>query len=358
VINQVGIKVREREKLESMLLDIVDSTWFSEGKYCEKYLDLIREKIGSRHCFLAPNGTLGLFLALSAFKDEHPKGDVLVPSFTFYGSASSIVFAGYNPVFVDCSPVTFQSTLEDFKDAWTENTVGIMPVHIYGQIGEIEEICSWAREENLFSVEDAAQAFSGKKNGHSAGTFADIGVFSTFSDKIYTTGEGAIITAQTDDLAEKIKLMRNQGRPNAGSFTHPEHGMNFRMTEFQAALGYHQLSYLEDELKERREKYSYYQEKIKGIDGLLTMGLYQGSTLIPFRFPILSDCHAEHVTKLESAKVQTRNFFVPMHMQPKFIEGNNRSLPNAELISTKGICLPIHHGITKENIDYIVSALS
>ena len=359
MIPQVGISLRNQKELNMMLNDIVESTWFSEGKYCQQYLELIQETLTSKHQFLAPNGTLGLFLALSVFKEQFPNGgDVLVPSFTFYGSATSIKFAGFNPIFVDCNPKTFQSDLEHFKEAHTPNTVGIMPVHIYGQIGMIKEICDWAKSMNLFSIEDAAQAFGCKKNGKSAGSFADIGVFSTFSDKIFTTGEGAILTTNNDDYAHKIKLIRNQGRPNAGTFTHPELGMNFRLTEFQAALGLHQLRHLKEELEERREKYIYYGEKLKEINGFETMELIEGSTLVPFRFPILSKQRELTNKNLNNADIQTRNFFVPMHLQPKFTAEHTRVMPNSEYISNHGTCLPIHCNISKKDIDYIIRSLA
>lgn len=358
MIEQVDIKIRNREELDKMISDIIDRRWFSEGPVCKQYLETIQKKFSLDHVFLAPNGTLGLYLALLAVGEGKSKGDVLVPSFTFYGSATSIVFAGFNPVFVDCSEKTFQSTLQNFKDACTPNTVGVMPVHIYGQVGEVEEICAWAKEKGFFSVEDAAQALGCKKKGKSAGTFADVGVFSTYSDKILTTGEGSILTCKTQELADKVRLVRNQGRPNAGTFTHPSLGMNFRMTELQAALGLHQLNSIEIELEERRAKYKYYASKMENVRGLGTMELITDSTLIPFRFPVLAENREKVQEALKAAGVQTRDFFVPMHMQPQFIKNQVKEIPNATKISKMGICLPVHHSVTNENIDLMFKAMS
>jgi perosamine synthetase len=233
-----------------------------------------------------------------------------------------------------------------------------MPVHIYGQVGEVEEICAWAKDKGYFSVEDAAQALGCKKKGKSAGTFADIGVFSTYSDKILTTGEGSILTCKTQELADKIRLVRNQGRPNAGTFIHPSLGMNFRMTELQAALGLHQLNYIELELEERRAKYQYYLSKMKGLNGLTTMELISDSTLIPFRFPVLAENREKVQEALKVAGVQTRDFFVPMHMQPQFINNQVKELPNATMISKMGLCLPVHHSIKNEDIDLMFKAMT
>ena len=233
-----------------------------------------------------------------------------------------------------------------------------MPVHIYGQVGEVEEICRWAKEKGFFSVEDAAQALGCRKNGKAAGTFADIGVFSTYSDKILTTGEGSVITCKSQELADKVKLIRNQGRPNAGTFTHPSLGMNFRLTEMQAALGLHQLNGIDQELQERRTKYEYYTVKSKGVNGISTMELISDSTLIPFRFPVLSEKRDQLQNALKEAGVQTRDFFVPMHMQPQFVKNQKKELPSATKISRMGLCLPIHHAIKNEDIDLMIKAMS
>ena len=131
----------------------------------------IGKLLGPEHVFPAPNGTLGLFLALLAL-DLEPGSEIIIPSFTFYASAMSAVFAGLKPVFIDVDPKTFNATPEAFAAAITTKTRAIMPVHIYGQMGDMDGIMDVARKHNLRVVEDAAQAFGVSLGGRSAGVLA------------------------------------------------------------------------------------------------------------------------------------------------------------------------------------------
>lgn len=359
MISQVDISVKNKDQLLEMYKDIVDRKWFSEGKYCEEYRERLRQFLGRDHVFLAPNGTLGLFLALLALKSEQNYfGEVLVPAFTFYGSATSVIYAGFKPVFVDCNVETFQSDLKHFQEKYTDKTVGIMPIHIYGHMADIQGISNWAKEKGLFVLEDSAQVLGCRRDGHTPGEFSDIAVYSTFSDKIMTTGEGSIVVTDNDEIAKKIKLIRNQGRPNAGTFLHPSLGMNFRLTEFQAALGLHQLISISTEIGERLLRYEKYFELLKDNKNISFMSIDKSSELVPFRFPILSDRRGLLMKKLEDSGIQTRGFFVPMHLQPELKKYASGSLPAAEELSKKGLCLPIHCSIGDDEIKKIAGIIN
>ena len=177
--------------------ECLKSGWISEGVYTSKVIDEVRSISDAKYVTLAPNGTLGLFVALLTL--ELPRGsEVLVPDFTFFGSCSSIVQAGLVPVPVDVDTETFQICMDDLKSKITPNTSAVMPVHIYGQGANICEIIALARDNGLKVVEDAAQVFgvyyqdTGTKNcglsdekcckqkSRHFGTFGDIGVFSLF----------------------------------------------------------------------------------------------------------------------------------------------------------------------------------
>ena len=131
-------------------------------------------------------------------------GEILIPSFTFYGTASPLIPLGFTPKFVDCNPRDFQASLENFKKQVSPNTKGIMLVHIYGKIGNVEEIKIWAKSEGYFIIEDAAQALGAKRNGTLAGSFGDIAVFSTYSDKALPTGEGGLLSVEDMELHDLI----------------------------------------------------------------------------------------------------------------------------------------------------------
>ena len=207
----------------------------------------------------APNGTLGLYLAILSL-DLPPNSEVLVPSFTFFGSASSIVFAGHKPVFVDVSTSDYTMDLDDLQSKITKNTAAIMAVHIYGQAARLSAICSIARQHNLYLIEDAAQAIGVEYEGKHAGTIGDVGVVSFFADKTITTGEGAVLFCKDEQLWKRLRLLRNQGRQNSGTFIHDSLGMNFRITDMQAAVGCAQLEKLDSIKKQRLEAYADYTE--------------------------------------------------------------------------------------------------
>ena len=163
-----------------------------------------------------------------------------------------------------------------------------MPAHIYGHAHDIERTKAIARSKGLYVVEDAAQACGVTFNGKHAGTFGDIGIYSLFSDKVITAGEGGVLLTNSDELYEKIKLLRNQGRPNAGTFIHPALGMNFRITDMQAAVAHAQLEKLPSIVQERMQKWDMYFSKLNGVGDLQFMSKAKSSNLVPFRFPLLT----------------------------------------------------------------------
>lgn len=354
LIKQVDLFLDDEEK--ALVGRAMDARWLTEGPNAARLQKMISDRIGSRHVFFAPNGTLGLFLALLAL--DLPRGsEIILPTFTFYGSATAAIFAGLKPVFVDADPNTFNSTAAAIRAAITPATRAIMPVHIFGQTCEINEIMDVAREHNLAVVEDAAQAFSICYKGKAAGTFADIGVFSMFSDKLVTMGEGGVLVTDNDDLADRLRLLRNQGRPRAGTFLHPSLGMNFRITDIQAAIGCAQLTKLDAIRAERTRRWHRYMQGLSGLGGLAFMSITPGSELGAFRFPVLSSCRDELTAYLEASGIQCRNFFYPMHLQPKLRQDPPVSLPVSEDLFARGLLLPIYHHITDTNIDRIVSKI-
>ena len=353
-VSQVDLFVDQNE--ERLVSEVIRNRWLSEGPQTRAFMAEIGKLLGSEHVFPAPNGTLGLFLALLAL-DLEPGSEIIIPSFTFYASAMSAVFAGLKPVFIDVDPKTFNATPEAFAAAITTKTRAIMPVHIYGQMGDMDGIMDVARKHNLRVVEDAAQAFGVSLGGRSAGVFGDIGVFSFYSDKAITTGEGACLVTGDKEIAGRIALLRNQGRPNSGTFVHPSHGMNFRITDMQAAVGRAQLAKLPTIIEERLDKWKRYQAGLRGIGDLEFMAPCEGSTLVPFRFPILTDRRAALAAFLEEKGIQTRGFFFPLHLQPKLVSTPPQSLPCSEELNRRGMCLPVHHHLSEGDLEHIIDTI-
>lgn len=345
-ITQVDLflDAQELEKIERSVMD----RWLTEGPNAAKLAEQIRDYAKTKHVVFAPNGTLGLFLGLLGL--DLPRGsEILIPAFTFYGSASSAVFAGLSPVFVDCYPDTFNIDIEDLERKITPRTRAIMPVHIYGQMCDIERVMDVANRHGLKVIEDAAQAFGVRFNGKHAGTFGDVAVFSFFSDKSITMGEGSALFTQDDALFERLKLLRNQGRPNSGTFVHPELGMNFRITDLQAGMGLVQFGKLDHIRRRRNELWRIYASELDGVGDIKLMQIHPSSELIPFRVPFTTAHKAELEAFMRAENIETRGFFYPMHLQPKLRSDPPQSLPVSEKLAETGLCLPVHHHISDDD---------
>ena len=351
-VNQVMPLVGREEAAN--VVDAIDNKWLSEGPWCEKFLAELQALSGANYAVFAPNGTLGLYLAIVAL-DLPPNSEILVPSFTFFGSASSIVFAGHTPVFVDVSMSDYTMDAADLRLKITEKTAAIMGVHIYGQAARVDEIAQIAHEYDLKFIEDAAQAIGVTFEKQHAGTLGDIGVISFFADKTITTGEGAVIFCKDETLWQRLRLLRNQGRPNSGTFVHEALGMNFRITDMQAAVGYTQLIRLPGIQRQRAASYDIYERQLKDCAHVNFMEIDPRSSFTPFRFPFTSEKKVSIQRLLEEKGVQTRSFFYPMHLQPPLqkYRGADCRCPNSEILYEQGLALPIHSGVSTEMIEHI-----
>ena len=350
-ISQVDLEIGSSEL--DLIKEAIDERWLSEGKNCARLSEKVSDFLGAKFVTFAPNGTLGLFLALLASGIERDS-EIIIPSFSFYASATAPIFAGLKPVFVDVCSETFNVNIEAIERAISEKTKAIMPVHCYGHSADMSSIISLAKKYGLFVIEDAAQAFGITFENHFAGTMGDVGVFSFYSDKIITMGEGALVVTDNEKLFEKINLIRNQGRLNSGSFIHEELGMNFRITDLQAAIGLSQINKFSSILNRRLYLWQLYYELLDGTGDIRFMKINASSNLVPFRFPIRTKHKNELSAHLEKSGIQTRSFFYPLHKQTKLKKYRRvgKIEVSSELYKT-GICLPIHAHISDENVKYI-----
>ena len=335
------------------IVSSMDAKWLTEGPWTKQLLELSGAIVGEPNILPAPNGTLGLYLALLAL-DLPRGGEIIMPSFTFYASAMSAVFAGLTPVFIDVEPTTYCMNLDQLEEMIGPDTVAIMPVHVYGTSADMEAICTIASDAGLKVIEDAAQSFGVNYKGKHTGIWGDIGVFSFFADKTITMGEGALVVTKNPDLYDRLKLLRNQGRPNSGTFIHPELGMNFRITDLQAAVGVGQLGRLPDIMKQRQRTYNLYREQLAGFADINLHEPSDGSEYVPFRLALTSRNKKNIDEILDQHDVASRSFFYPMHRQPKLVDNpRHKEMSVSEELYERGVCLPIHSNIRDLNVSYI-----
>jgi perosamine synthetase len=338
--------------------DCFDANWLTEGPKSKAFLEALRDLMKVKHACFAPNGTLALYLALRCAR-VGPGDEVIVPDFTFFGSAAAVEMTGAIPVFCDIDPQTLQATASHFERHITPKTRAIMPVHIYGAVCEMDTIVELARSRSILIVEDAAQAVGVHYRGRHAGTFGELGCFSFFADKTITTGEGGLIVTNDDALYETLLYRRNQGRIDRGSFIHPEIGYNFRITDMQAAVGLVQLSRLDELARNKCEILLHYRERLAGIPEIRMIDPPPGSGHIPFRAAVYAERASELMKSLAAQGVEVRTFFYPLHLQPALaylrshLSASNEGFPGSIYAYENGLCLPLYSGMPTLDVEYV-----
>lgn len=342
--------------------DCFDANWITEGPKSKLFVAALCTLMGVRHASLAPNGTLAIYLALRAM-NIGPGDEIIVPAFTFLGSASAVEMAGATPVFCDIDPDTLQVRAEHFAARITARTKALMPVHIYGMTCDMDPIMELARRHGLLVIEDAAQAVGVLYNNQHAGTFGDLGTFSFFADKTITTGEGGLIVTNNDHFADNLLYLRNQGRLDRGSFIHPQMGYNFRLTDLQAAVGLAQLAKLSEIIRIKHDLLANYHGLLDSVPQVRFINVTPGSTYIPFRVAIYAERAPELIQYMEAHNIQTRTFFYPLHRQPAFgylkqdptytepLEDS--AFPGAVYAYENGVCLPSYPALPLADLTFV-----
>lgn len=349
----------EKEEIEEVV-SVIKSAWITEGPKSKEFLGEILKITGSQYGVLAPNGTLSLYMALMILGVK--KGDeVIVPDFTMIASSNAVYLTGAKPVFADVAGDDLNLDPNLIERYITPKTRAIMPVHIYGQAADMDPIMKIAKKHKLHVVEDACQGLGlFYKNKHT-GTFGDLGCFSFFADKTITTGgEGGMVITNDKLLYEKLLYFRNQGRLNSGTFTHPQIGYNFRMTDLQCAVGLAQIRKFERIRKKRLFNHSLYEKYLKNVKEVKIVGPRSYSNFVPFRFNLLAENLNLLMEFLEKNGIQTRGMFYPLHKQPcykKMFKYNDRDYPNSNYAYENGLSLPVYYELTETEIKYICETI-
>lgn len=340
-----------KEEVRAVAQTIKDN-WVTEGPKCKEFSEELNKLFGVQYGVFAPNGTLALYLGLLAL-GVGPFDEVIIPNTTFIASANAVILTGAKPVFVDVNKRDYQ--LDVSKIEVTRNTKAIMPVHLYGSGVDMKPIMDFAREYGLYVIEDAAQTVGVKLRGQHLGTFGDVGTFSFFADKTITTGEGAYVVCKTEKIYKKLRMLRNQGRMDSGTFIHPDFGVNFRITDMQGALGCEQLKKLDSIIKKKSQIMKWYREMLSEVSDVEFYKRNYDANYVPFRVVIFCDSAFKLMDHLEANGVQARSFFYPLHMQPCFshYEYKTSNFPNSIYGYECGLCLPIYTTLKKSEVKYI-----
>ncbi len=343
--------IGEEEKRE--VEKVLDSGMLASGEWVKRFEKEFSQYIGVKYAMTTTNGTQALILALEAV-GVHGK-EVLVPSFTFIASATSIIRAGGRPVFVDVDEKTYNIDPEDVRRKITNDTVAIMPVHLYGQPANMDEIIEIAEEHNLYVIEDSAQAHGAEWKGKKVGSIGHIAGFSFYPTKNMTTGEGGMVTTNDDELAEKVMMIRNHGQTSR--YMHEYLGWNFRMTNIAAAIGLVQLKKLDYANTKRRENAKFYDDLLNEyvetpfVDSRAAHVYHQYTIKIPKREKLLEEFHKEGIGY---------GIYYPRgnHQQPIMKKlGYTAKLPITEKLCNEVVSIPVHPLVEKKDIEKIAEVI-
>ncbi|PCI99657.1 MAG: aminotransferase DegT [Flavobacteriales bacterium] len=223
------------------LVDAFSSTWISSrGAYIDRFEKDFSTYCSTNYGVSTSNGTVAIHLALKALGVG--EGDeVIVPDLTFAATINAVLHANATPVIVDVKEDDWTIDCNEIKKALTDKTKAIIPVHIYGQPCDMDQIMTLAKEHNLYVIEDCAEAHGAEFKGGKVGSFGDISTFSFFANKIITTGEGGMCVTNNEKLNQKMRMLRDHGMNPKRKYWHDELGYNYRMTNLQAAIGCAQL---------------------------------------------------------------------------------------------------------------------
>ncbi len=362
----VCVPLLDGKELE-YVTDCIKSGWVSsKGQYVEQFEKSFSNYCNCKHGIATTNGTSAIHLALASIGIK--EGDeVIVPTFTMIGSVFPILYCGAKPVLVDADPETWNMNVEQIEDKISDKTKAIMPVHIYGHPCDMDHIRSLAKKYGLYIVEDAAEAHGAEYKGQKAGGLGDVGCFSFYANKIITCGEGGMLTTNNEKIAEHACSLKDlsYAEPKKRVYVHSEVGYNYRLTNLQAAVGLAQFERIEELVEMRRRNAQLYKEHLTDVEELTLPVERQWAKNVYWMFSVLlaPDCKLsrdELMVKLSSSGVESRPFFVPMHMQPVFrkmhlFEGE--SYPISEDLSRRGLYLPSSSGLKPVEIQHVCTQL-
>ena len=338
---------------EKAVLEVLRSGKLAQGEKVEEFENAFARYSGSKYAVATDNGTSALIAALvSAGIGE---GDeVVIPSFTFFATASSIVFTGAKPIFVDIDPQTFNINPNLLEQAITKKTKAIMPVHLYGLMADMPTLNKIAKKHKLILIEDAAQAHGANINGKKAGTWGLAATFSFYPTKNMTTGEGGMITTNDKKIDAVARLIRNQGM--AKRYYHDIVGYNFRMTDIAAAIGIEQLKKLEGFTKKRIENSTYLSKNLAKVTDVQTPITPKDYRHVFHQYTIRTKNRNGLIKKLEQAGIGYGIYYpVPIHKQKAFKEYSNQKFPESEKVAKEVVSIPIHPNLSKKNLDLIIT---
>lgn len=322
------------------------------GPLVQRFEKECAEKMGVPQMVTCTNGTIGLQMAIRALR---LKGEIITTPFTFIATINSILWEGCTPVFVDIDPETLNIDPKKIEEKITYHTVGIMPVHVFGNACDIEAIDAIAKKHNLKVIYDACHAVGVKYKGQSIFNYGDISVTSFHATKMLNTTEGGGCFTLDKELDEKLRRIRFFGFENHADIV--EDGTNGKMTEVHAAVGLANLKYLDAALADRKKKYSIYKDELSKNSSLSFQKITEDCNYS--YFPVIFPDEATLLkvqTALNDEHIFPRRYFYPsVNTFTKLVPYT--PMPVSEDIASRILCLPLYYTLPLEDVERIINII-
>jgi perosamine synthetase len=354
--------------------ECIETGWVSSvGSYVDKFEQMSAQYAGTKYAVATSSGTTALHICL-ILQGVSANDLVIAPNITFIATLNSIKYTGANPVLIDTDANNWQmdlNVLEQFLANETEQknstcyhkTTGkripvIMPVHVLGNICDMDRLLAIAKQYNLIVIEDSTEALGSYYKGKHAGSFGLMGTFSYNGNKIITTGGGGMIVTDDEALAKKAKHLTTQAKSDPFEYIHDEIGYNYRLVNVAAAMGVAQMEQLPSFIARKKEIIEFYKKELAGIGDI---GFQDVSTDVNpnWWLPTISSAkQKELLTALNAAKLQSRPFWVPMNQLPMFkndifVSNNNKS----DEVYKHCLSIPCSTNITNEQMQQVVDVI-
>ena len=335
---------------------IFETKWLTNmGPKHVEFEQKLEEYLKVKNINLFVNGHMGLYCAIQALKLE---GEVITTPFTFVSTTNAIVQNGLTPVFCDIEPNTYTIDVSKIEALITEKTCAIVPVHVYGNICNVDEIERIAKKHNLKVIYDAAHAFGVEYKNKGIGYYGDMSMFSFHATKVFNSIEGGGVSYNCDEYEKQLNLLKNFGI--TGPETAEEVGMNAKMNEFQAAMGICNLRHIEENIEKRKVIVETYRNRLKDIKGIKLADVQENVKTNYAYFPVVFEkgfgkTRDEVMDELAKHNILTRKYFYPLtsDFESYKNEYNSDKTPVAKYIAERVLTLPLYADLSIDKVNEI-----
>lgn len=362
--------------------ECIETGWVSSaGSYVTEFENKVAEFAGCKYGVACVNGTSGLHLTMH-MHDIKLGDHLIVPNITFIASANAASYTFANPIFVDVDPDTWQMNLDLLEKFLEENTYtvvekegdnsktysysllshkpikAIMPVHVLGNMCDMERLMKIAERFNLLVIEDASESLGSYYKGKHSGSFGKMSVFSFNGNKIITTGGGGVIVTDDEELATRARHLTTQAKADPDTYYHDEIGFNYRLVNVLAAIGVAQMEQLPDFIERKKYIDAYYRKELYGVGDIKFQKVDKDVDPNCWLFTFSSSKQAEILDKLKEQKIIARPFWMPMNQLPMFKDNQYVSEHDfSRKVHADSLSIPSSVNLTDKELEAVVRVI-